>query len=95
MTAVGSSTSTSETERCSRTHLGDRARNSRTGPRRGDRLLPRGDRELSHTRPDGSRRRGSAVAGDGDLEGRADLTHPLVPQSAEALDERRERHALD
>lgn len=37
----------------------------------------------------------SAFAGDGDLEGLADLTHPLIAESAKPLDERPERHALD
>jgi hypothetical protein len=37
----------------------------------------------------------SDFAGDGDLQGSADLTHPLVAESAEALDERPQRHALD
>ena len=37
----------------------------------------------------------SAFAGDGDLEGLADLAHPVIAESAETLDERPERHALD
>ena len=37
----------------------------------------------------------SGFAGDRDLEGSADLSHPLIAESAEALDERSERHALD
>lgn len=39
-------------------------------------------------------RRGSVFAGDGDLESSADLTHPLVTESAEALYEGSKRHAL-
>jgi hypothetical protein len=37
----------------------------------------------------------SAVAGNGDVDGLADLQHPLVAESSETLDERRERHTLD
>jgi hypothetical protein len=37
----------------------------------------------------------SALAGDGDVESVADLTHPFVAESADALDERPDRHALD
>jgi hypothetical protein len=37
----------------------------------------------------------SALAGDGDVERVADLTHPFVAESADALDERPNRHALD
>jgi hypothetical protein len=37
----------------------------------------------------------SALAGDGDVERVADLTHPFVAESADALDERPDRHALD
>jgi hypothetical protein len=37
----------------------------------------------------------SAFAGDGDLEGFADLQHPLVAEAAETLDQRRQRDALE
>jgi hypothetical protein len=37
----------------------------------------------------------SALAGDGDVESVADLTHPVVAESADALDECPDRHALD
>ena len=37
----------------------------------------------------------SALAGDGDVERVADLTHPFVAEPADALDERPDRHALD
>ena len=37
----------------------------------------------------------SGFAGDGDLERGTDLTHPRVAESAQALDKRPERHALD
>ncbi len=37
----------------------------------------------------------SAFAGYGDLEGTADLTHSLIAEAAEALDEGSERNALD
>ena len=37
----------------------------------------------------------SSFAGDGDLEGFADLTHSAIAQSPEALDKCSERHALD
>ena len=37
----------------------------------------------------------SALAGDGDVQRVADLTHPFVAESADALDERPDRHALD
>jgi hypothetical protein len=37
----------------------------------------------------------SGFAADGDLEGFANLTHSLIAESAEALDERSERYALD
>lgn len=36
----------------------------------------------------------SALAGNRDRERVADLTHPVVADSAQALDERRDRHAL-
>lgn len=37
----------------------------------------------------------SAFAGDSDLERLADLEHPVIAESAETLDERPERDALD
>jgi hypothetical protein len=37
----------------------------------------------------------STFAADGDLERSADLSHPAVAKSAEALDERSDRHAFD
>src|SRR5436190_6887609 len=40
-------------------------------------------------------RASSAVAVDGDLERRADLTHAVVAESAESLEERSEGNALD
>jgi hypothetical protein len=95
---AGLSPGTRPRNACARTSRGSSRENKRLGAHDGAVCAMSGSAHYWPSRRSGARCSAdseSGFTGDGDLQGSANLTHPLVAESAEALDERPQRHALD